>query len=250
MNMSGTQRGSAVHIIIIVVLATLLVGLVGFVFWQNFIVQKDMPAVVETPVAAPEGTSELTTLKEFRTKQHDISFQYPQDWTVEELVDEGSTDMLYISSTQIKNAQGKLVAQLSLGGGVGGACDDEAPFIATSTFIKDELTVPGIGPTNFGYTAVDLGVDSKYGVTYGLADSDLPFGDVSVQCPGMAVNYKYIVETANKPAVGSLIFGRWNNGANDDTGVTFSSKADAEAYAKTEEFLQIKAMIESLKIGE
>lgn len=248
--MSGKQQGSAVHIVIIVALAVTLVGLLGFVFWQNFLAPKDAPAAVETPVVVPEATSELTTLKEFRTKLHNITFQYPQEWTAEEVVDESSIDSLYISTTQVKNAQGVLVALLSMGGGVGGACDESAPFIATSTPLKDPINVPGIGATYLAYTIIDLEVDGKYGVTYGLADSDLPLGDVSVQCPGMAVNYKYIVETDDVPAVGSLMFGRWNSGPDDANSKPFTSKAEAEAYVKTEEFAQIKAMIESLKMGE
>ena len=85
MKTTQKQSGSA-HVIIIVVLALVIAGLLGFVFWQNFIVKKDDGKSV-TQQSTGTGTEKTETKGEdnLTYKGSDFTFQYPKSgWTIKE----------------------------------------------------------------------------------------------------------------------------------------------------------------------
>jgi len=248
------QTGSA-HVVIIVILAVAVLGLLGFVFWQNFIVKDDQSDTVKTQDSLQQEVEPST--KEFQSRDHNITFKYPADWSVVEDVSADNTSEWYATRVDILNSEGKIVATLSTGGQIGGACSDDAPLIPTFTTIKDSLEVQGIGATGFGYTVVENAADN-YGIAFGLLedaeshDNDLQLGNDLVRCPGMSINYHYIV-TSGDPALGGIIFGSWYAEAQQDdlnARDSFTSLEDAKAYAQTDEFKQIEKTIKSLSIGK
>ncbi len=245
---SNKQQGNALLIILITILAIAILGTLGYLFYQNFVV-KDKQSEAS---ASNETQQEVTSVtKEFKSQEHGITFNYPEGWSVTEEQQEGNTADWYASSINIVNAEGVSVAGLNTGGQLGGLCDDEAPLISTSTIIKDPLDLKGVGKTNFGYTIVETSTDN-YGIAFGLAKDDLPSGDKAVQCPGMSVNYRYNI-SSNTQALGGITFGRWytetQSTDNMNTHRTFKSFEEAKAYAQSDEFKQIKKMIESLSIN-
>lgn len=91
--MQKREQGS-VHIIVVSILAIMLVGALGFVFWQNFIQPKpsgDSAALVKTNEHNKQNKSnpESTTVPVAQAKSFKggygvdwISFDYPADWTI------------------------------------------------------------------------------------------------------------------------------------------------------------------------
>jgi hypothetical protein len=252
---SRTQNGS-VHVIITITLVVVTLGLLGFVFWQNFIVKDDQLNTTVTQNPSRQKTEAST--KEFKSQDNNITFRYPADWSVDEDIDTGSTANWYASYVRVLNAQNKVVSSLSTGGELGGLCSEEAPLVPISTIIKDSLELEGIGSTNFGYTIVETDTDN-YGVAFGLLendpphDNDLQLGDSLVSCPGMSVNYRYYIKS-NTTALGGIVFGlRYAEAPQEGDPKTyrmFKTLDEAKAYATSAEFKQIEKMIKSLSIGK
>ncbi|MDB5159863.1 MAG: hypothetical protein JWO99_126 [Candidatus Saccharibacteria bacterium] len=59
MKKSNSQTGSA-HAIIIILLVVAILGLLGFVFWQNFIQKKDTTPATSTPTTTTTTTTTTT----------------------------------------------------------------------------------------------------------------------------------------------------------------------------------------------
>ena len=248
------QTGSA-HIIIIVVLVVAVIGLLGFVFWQNLNKEEQSNTA---PVQNSSQQEESVSTKEFKSQAHDITFSYPANWSVVESVESDSTPQWYVSYVEVLNAQGKVVSSLSTGGEIGGLCAEDSPLVPISTITKDSFELKGIGSTNFGYTIVETATDN-YGIAFGLLendephDNDLQLGDDLVRCPGMSVNYHYYIKS-NNAALGGMIVGLWYAESQQEgdpkTHQIFKSLDEATAYAQSDEFKQIKKMINSLSIGK
>jgi len=244
-----TQQGSA-HVVIIVILVVALIGALGFVFWQNFIKKDEVTQSTQSQTSTQQDVSPAT--KEFKSQEHNITFSYPGDWSVVESVDSGNTSEWYASRVSILNTQGKDVSYFSTGGQIGGLCGEDAPKVPIVTITKDPLELKGIGHTNFGYTIVETATDN-YGIAFGLVKDNLALGNDLVQCPTMSVNYRYYITSETK-ALGGMMFGLWYAEAQQEGDPSahqiFASLDEAKAYAQSDEFKQIKKMIESLKIGE
>lgn len=238
------QHGSALTVTVIIILVVALLGALGFVFYQNF-----MPKVAEQTPSTTETNETAAEMKTFVSQENAISFEYPADWTATETVGSGSSASYYESSVTVKNDLGKTVAQLQIGGGLGGTCDPNSPSYLTNTTISEPVTIQGLSSTSFGYTLSEA-PDGSYSAAYGLAPtSKLTSGEASVQCPGQSVNYDYVT-TAENPVVGSLMFGLWfGYGETQSPHVTFASSDEAKSYTETAEFKTIETMIKSLKIG-
>jgi Tfp pilus assembly major pilin PilA len=241
------QQGNALIATLIVVLVVGILGIVGYLFYQNVMTKNGDS---NTPITSTQQENTLTT-QEFRSSDHDITFSYPENWSVVEEVQEGNTADWYASSVKVLNAEGKMVAGLSTGGQIGGLCGEDAPDVSISTIIKDSLDLKGIGHTNFGYTIVATN-SNNYGVAFGLLKDDLPYGDSAVKCPGMSVNYRYYI-TSDTKSLGGMTFGLGYAEAQQDGDPNahrlFESSEEAKAYSQSDEFKQVKTMIESLSIG-
>src|SRR6476469_2643231 len=83
------QKGS-IHVIIIAVLATALLGMLGFVFWQNFI-HKSSPVTLSTAPSKKAESSKnnlnqdnqtKVAVKSFTSPLSGFTVQYPSDWLV------------------------------------------------------------------------------------------------------------------------------------------------------------------------
>lgn len=79
------EQGSA-HVIIIVVLIVAVLGLLGFVFWQNFIAKKDTPKAdtASTSTASTSTPTPTPDVKNYQNNTAGISLNYPSSWTLSE----------------------------------------------------------------------------------------------------------------------------------------------------------------------
>jgi hypothetical protein len=120
MKRASNQRGDA-HVVIMIVLIVALIGALGFVFYQNFIMKKPMTDSTTQTDSAPVETSETAR---FAFNDSIYAVDYPKDWSKEELATP-SEQKGYTLVSPDKSI--KLHFEVS-SGGVGGACDPNSPL--------------------------------------------------------------------------------------------------------------------------
>jgi len=86
------QIGSA-HVVIIVLLTVAVLGLLGFVFWQNFM------GVKTSDTTKTETANKVFTEKDFQTG---LTLEYPNSWTATSETDGDLADLTTTSSELIK----------------------------------------------------------------------------------------------------------------------------------------------------
>jgi hypothetical protein len=90
------QSGSATHIIIVTVLLTVLLGLLGFVFWQNF---------TRSPEAMSQNTSHTSTSqKSLAIESLGITISYPESEDTYSLSTDSQTGFQFIQSKKAADA--------------------------------------------------------------------------------------------------------------------------------------------------
>lgn len=117
------QKGSTL-VVAVILLTVAVLGLLSFVFWQNFLAPKD------TQVSTTSPTSQLAQSDLSETKVIDysgatFSFSYPKSWTIAE---KNSTDGTLTSPDKSIYYD---YSVLSLGG-IGGTCGDSENDTLTS----------------------------------------------------------------------------------------------------------------------
>lgn len=93
-NKTFLQKGSA-HVVIIIILVIALLGVLGFVFWQNFIDTKPVANNSENSKTDTDSqsTDAYKDWKTYTSTRDGYSIKYPSDWLV---VSETSDDGPYI----------------------------------------------------------------------------------------------------------------------------------------------------------
>lgn len=80
-----SQTGSA-HVIAIIVLVVAVLGLLGFIFWQNFINKSIVKDTTITETRKPvDNTDEKAALKKYEVRTSDnfgVTFEAPTGWTM------------------------------------------------------------------------------------------------------------------------------------------------------------------------
>ena len=83
-----TKRGDA-HAIIIIVLVVVIIGLLGFVIWQNYLAPKDDEGKKDAAASKTDSASKSDPVEKKETKTYDglvVSFEYPvSGWRVDEV---------------------------------------------------------------------------------------------------------------------------------------------------------------------
>ena len=78
------QRGS-IHAIIIGLLTLGFIGTVGFIFWQNFMVADGSQNVKQTSITKDTKKETTVAKKTYCATFEKVCFDYPQDWTIEQV---------------------------------------------------------------------------------------------------------------------------------------------------------------------
>jgi PsbP-like protein len=231
MQVKNTQTGNAM-IITIIILAIGLVAALGFVFWQNVINKDSTPEPTKTTTSTTTESTPAITYSTFTTDTHNVSFEYPSTWS---LADHTTSDS-NSESVAVKNADGKKIAELSISdGGVGGTCNDTVTYRTVATHTTN---VPAANVAYVSYSI--LPVDGAFKVNYGLTDryTEITSGET---CPN---TFYYLVEPTADKGFSSLSFA--NAYSNSSSESVFSTAAEAEAYASSDEYKALVTMFSSL----
>jgi len=133
-----SQIGSS-QIVIIAVLAILILGALGYVFWNNF--NDNAKTGLEPTATVTQNPEDISTLEpEIALKSAnfddvfdtDMSFNYPENWTYSTSIDgpipfsdsKTTSEQVYITSPSKSYS---VHYELVNGGGIGGLCDEDSP---------------------------------------------------------------------------------------------------------------------------
>jgi len=235
------QSGFAHIMIITILLAVALVGMLGFVFWQNFMQPKTTAGSknnTNQPATKPAiKTEPAVTYKTYTTDKYNISFQYPSTWSLVE--NSGQDNGYYYRRAEISNETGDKIAGFETGvTGLGGTCgDDTSNFTTLSSDTTKYTSTNYIGakqPVNLSYTAM-ASASGGYDIHFGLTDSYTKVGDGK----GCANTFYYLFD----PGLGDygMSFGTFGIGTKH-----FTSLDLAKAYMQSNEYKSIQKMILSL----
>ena len=219
--------------------AVATIAVICLVILANFVWRESRTNMApDQPKAAVSLTGQMDT---FASAEHSISFNYPGEWSAEEIINKQARS-LYTSTVTVKTANGRTVAVLSTGGQAAGTCPASSPNLDLSTFDGSKEGIAGL-PEEYGYRySVVRDTDNRYRTAYGITSSP-ENRTVKVKCPAVNVNGDHRVTPTNK-ALGLVSFGAQYS-ANDDS---YSSLESAEAYMESEEYRVIRDMITSLSI--
>jgi len=231
MNNLTSQRGSA-HVIIIVIVSLLVLGAVGYVFWNNFIRSKDevvSQATSTTTTDTPTvDTKNELAYKTFTTDRYNVSFEHPETWGVAQTTSDDS--YAYVRSYDVKVSED---AQLSLstGGQVGGTCE-ESDRLTYDVVSAKAVDVKANQPVYISYV-VYPNADGTYSGTYGLTSFYTEIKS-STGCP----NTFYLFISSVNANLKIMAFGGTN---------MFATVGAAKDFVKTDTFKVIEKVLGSLK---
>lgn len=180
--------------------------------------------------------------KTFTDRGHRISFELPQDWTVQQAADGPAAGAMNIV---VKNADGQPLATLATGiSGLGGACAEGQmrPYTVLASIPMDvpsTATDPQAVSPRFVYRLIQ-GTNSFH-ASYGITD----------HAAGVNGTACLIYNTVNGPGIGIYMFGdalQLTAGGSPAGGRTFNTIDEAQKYMLSSEFQNVQRMITSLKI--
>ncbi|WP_434613011.1 hypothetical protein [Arthrobacter sp. A5] len=191
--------------------------------------------------ARPSAEPTAAAWKTYTDSAHRISFEVPQDWTVQQLADGPSAGAKNIA---VKDADGGQVATLATGmTGLGGACGG-LPLRPYTVLASVPVNIPSGAddaqavPPRFVYRL--LQGSTKFYASYGITDH-------SAGADGQAC---LIYNTVSGPGLGNYMFGDvLQFSSTGSPGIdTFDTIAEAEKHMLSSRFQNVRRMITSLKI--
>jgi hypothetical protein len=227
MNRIKSQQGSA-FVIIIIILAIIVITVLGFIFWQNFIQTKE----TQTPASETNTQQESPEVvyKTFTTDKHNVAFQYPESWTVEETYSDDRFLTLYSRTYTIETDTGNEF-KLSMGSqGIGGTCG-ESDLRSRHVLEAEPVDVEAKESAFLSYIVYE-DEEGNYVGRYGLTDVFKEVKDYQ-GCPNTF--YVFIKSTNSELAL--MGFG----GSKE-----FSSFDNAKQFMNTDDYKAIKKAISSL----
>lgn len=249
-------KGSA-HVIIVSILVVALIGALGFIFWQNFIVKKDSSNTSSTSNSQTAHT-ETETEKSVASKtlsmtdvfSNGLSLNYPENWNVvhepvqgtNPPTDDSSTIDAYTFTSPDNSIRLKL-SQAS-GGGIGGVC---VPEEETSLLLYGyEASNVWMGHTYAEWSFQDSGGDIVY-VQQALT-SDEPARSIKAgdsRCKVMMLNYLQTDRTAVGANPINLI-STVSPASDPGAALAFTDAAAAKSYLSSQNAKDVKSILLSI----
>ena len=181
---SSKQAGST-HVIVIIILVLAVLGLVGFVFWQNF-VKNDTTKNTTTSETSNQQEGQNKDRLSYTNEVIGVSFDYPKNWVKVECDNtyiENPKNTVYFGT----NNYGVGILEGTTSNLCGGGTDFPSQMIITKVNVSGEFTA----------TATDVTIDGKSAKKYtSVAGQD------STQ-PGLEAT-RYAVDMGNGQ---NIIFG-------------------------------------------
>lgn len=246
------QAGS-VHVVVTVALVLALLGALGFIFYQNFIVKKadSVNQTNQTKNDSTQQTGNNTTpvktvsKKDFCTELEKLCFTYPEDWSVTAKAEMGTLSQTTptMDQVQIKNKSGETYLYISTGiSGIGGTCDPAETAVNTiiethTTSLSGDYLLHGLSDqfSSTAYAVKYVG-PIKYGSgTYTAGMSIM--AEKAVAAPGKVNGCSFGYQMfASKAGNGSVRFGTVGFMVSGETTPrSFSSYDDAVKFLNTDD---------------
>ena len=151
MKKTQNQSGFAHLMVVIAILGIAVIGLLGFVFWQNFMQPKTSvknnttpsSSTNSTPTTADPKQIALTEVAYDQSKNSGLAFKYPKGWTLVHKNAIAGTDnsVAQADSNVVTSPDGAISITLDVGvEGIGGACDSSNTSYRLTGFEYQQLS--------------------------------------------------------------------------------------------------------------
>lgn len=253
------QSGSA-HLVTIVILVVALLGVLGFVFWQNF---------SKSPEASTQKDETTSTKfsKSYTSELGFFSIQYPDDWTldIDDKVLDDNGEVVAEPASLVSPTGTILGINADNGIGRGGICapeDSDIPFAAGNSCSSwqylsvEKLPIGSVyyltGKTSYDYEEADvLLVSVHYGSKDGAQkyllglEAAQPAGAAypRVDDPQMGLIYPDL-QMANYSKTNDGIF------ADKYTHIGIYASSDEESFLNSPDAETIRAIVKTFKVAD
>lgn len=274
------QQGHSALIIVVIVLAVAIIGLLGFLFWKNFLHKpvadsSSITSFAECKAAlgsklletypeqcvtldgksftAPteeEATEELQT---YCAPAEKICFEYPLDWKVVQVPQDGPGDSVTDAFVvQSSDASAKLSFTSGIGG-IGGACSEESYVpvyvlpstdIAKMTGFQDEYSLDML---KVARVIVEQEAGQFVASIYATDEAEYSQQGVLDTCGVMfshLMNGRNARISTDYEGAGAFLFGMIGADAGS---TTFATLAEAKEAYNTKPYVQAAAILASMR---
>jgi hypothetical protein len=249
--MNKNQSGST-HMIIIAVLASVLIGALGFMFWQNIINKPTEVATANTPSSSVSTTP---ALKSYCTPLEKLCFDYANNWTYKADKVDGAVDGVSEIIT-ISDADGKTWLRLQAGlDGIGGTCGNDdnsySKILKTHTtditgaYLVSDATKDYVVDTVYAINWITYsGANKNWTIDMELNNSKAAptVGKIDVCDLGLGVFAGKNIKLADSHGAGATSFKYYSNNSTDST---YATEAAAAAALETPEAKKAYAILQS-----
>lgn len=205
---------------------------------KNDKLEKELKALKGDPANTGDVSNSIN--KTYTLQTYKLSFNYPQNWTINDVkVDNSSKEEPYESLTITSPDKKLSVYLLGTYGGVGGGCDDVDRSSDTVLSLSPLQNYKIDPAANYVERIIKNKQDGKYYVAYGISNS----GYLAVGESKICINTSYLITPI--PGGGGLSFG--NGYAALVNPIKFDTESEARAFFKTRNYLIAKAIVQSVK---
>ena len=237
-----SESGSA-HLVLVIILVLIILGLLGFVFWQNVLhkkVSSTTPSASTSKSTQPSVTSAISW-KTFSDKLYGISFQYPSTWKVKVLNEQPLVNALPNLNVEVTNSDGDKIGQLETTFQGGQTCDNTV-HITLQTLDRTPLILAGeTEPSVYTAEIYSDSVNNTF-LVYGIsAVSHAPTtnGTITTTCDDSQTIFARI-------PIGGVQMSTPYNNVSFQGKTSYQDTASAQAFLSSSDYKLASHMIQSL----
>lgn len=254
MKSQNLQKGSA-HLIIIIVLAVVVLGLLGFVFWQNFVNTDDSN---QSQTAQDESSTNPDLPETYTSEFARFTIKHPSDWTLIKKVVNDEDPVFSSEGSSLTSPSGTVLTLRADNGGRGGTCGAAAgdePFSAGNACSSQEfLSIEKLSIENvYERTNVPNNFDTEKVSVYLITKRYASTDGVSSYVIGVINDSQSVAPTVNSPVMGSLSKEPFISNSNEagifQPYIYIYATSDSEDFLESADVQVIKEIIRSLRIN-
>ena len=225
--MKKNQNGFGVVEIILVLIVIGVIFTLGWIAYSHYHKQTTLKNNTTQNTSTTVKKDDITSYKTYTTDIYNISFEYPDSWSLSDPVT--SNEEGNVSRSVTVNTSNNTKVDFTVGiRGLGGGCDAPSTYEVIDTSVT---SVRGQKQVSFSMT-LQPNTDGTYEGYYGLTDFYNSLGDIQT-CP---TTFYYVFSPTNDD-YGLIEFNAHRS---------FTSVSAAKAYVSSEEYRAIKQMTSSL----
>jgi hypothetical protein len=238
------QRGSIVHIAIVIILVIAILGVLGFIFWHNFLDKKTTTPTTAQSTSTTQTADTKTLVASQTLDGYTLTFNYPSTW---KKTDKGFEDP---DSTVLVNIA------LSDPDGLGGTCDTESASVTDPLAQIAWESLPNNSNAIFTDYIGKFAATNQYFYGFSLQPSDraevktAKVGDSTCVTFSAVSGYVFLNNDANTALQGSVQFPALMQADGSGTNRTDLSLKEIQAAFATDAAKQAKDMLLSVKVTQ